>query len=72
MAKHRRLPGSGRHRLGPAYRVHCRDIAAVRLRLEAARTPWHGTYRLIGRHTPAALTRRGVRPRPAFVLIASL
>lgn len=72
MAKHRRLPGGGRHRLGPPNRVHCRDLAAVRLRMEAARAPWLGGLRLRGRHTAIALTRSGVRPRPAFVLIASL
>jgi hypothetical protein len=52
--------------------VHCRDLAAVRLRLEETRAPWYGTFRMHGRHTPIALTRSGVRPRLAFVLIASL
>jgi hypothetical protein len=72
MAKHRRVPGGGRHRLGPPPRVHCRSLAAVRTRLDSTQPPWYGGLRLHGRHTPAALTRRGVRPRPAFVLIASL
>jgi hypothetical protein len=74
MAKHRRVPGGGggRHHLGPPPRVRCRDLVAAYTRLESTRAPWYGTFRLRGRHTPAALTRSGVRPRPAFVLIASL
>jgi hypothetical protein len=74
MAKHRRVPDGdgGRHHLGPPPRVYCRDFAAVRTRLDTARTPWLLALRLRGRHTPAALTRSGIRPRPAFVLIASL
>jgi len=75
MAKHRRVPGGGRHRLGP-YRVHCRRLAAVRSRLEETRPARLSMARLrlrmSGRHTVAALTRSGARPRPAYVLIASL
>jgi len=76
MAKHRRLPGGGRHRPGP-YRAHCRNLAAVRSRLAETRSRrWFGLrlgrIRMGGRHTAAALTRSGARPRPAFVLIASL
>jgi hypothetical protein len=72
MAKHRRVPGGGRHRLGPPPRAHCRNLAAVRVRLDSTPAPWYGVFLLRGRHTAAALTRSGVRPRPAFVLIASL
>jgi hypothetical protein len=74
MAKHRRVPGGdgGRHHLGPPPRVHCREFAAVRTRLHTDRTHWLIALRLRGRHTAASLTRSGVRPRPAFVLIASL
>jgi hypothetical protein len=77
MAKHRRLPGDGRHRLGSAHLIYCRQIDAVRTRLAAGRPPWHrwlwyGLFRLRGRHTVPALMRSGARPRPAFVLIASL
>jgi hypothetical protein len=72
MAKHRRLPGGGRHRLGSSpLLVYCRDSWQVRARLEATRAPW-GKFRLHGRHTVAALTRSGARPRPAFALIISL
>jgi hypothetical protein len=42
------------------------------MRLDSTQPPWYGGFRLRGRHTPAALTRSGIRPRPAFVLIASL
>ncbi len=87
MAKHRRLPGDGRHRLGSAHLVHCRQLEPVRTRLAAGRVPqnsrhwygrhwygrlWYGLFRLRGRHTVPALMRSGARPRPAFVLIASL
>jgi hypothetical protein len=72
MAKHRRVPGGGRHRLGTPSRVHCRQLAAVRARLDDARSPWLASFRLRGRHTSIALIRSGARPRPAFVLIASL
>jgi hypothetical protein len=74
MAKHRRVSdgGGGRHHLGPPPRVYCRNLAAVRTRLESTRAPWFSALRLRGRHTPIALTRSGIRPRPAFVLIASL
>lgn len=76
MAKHRRLSGGGRHRLGP-YRVHCRELAAVQTRIAQTRAPLLARLTLIrlrmnGRHTVTALTRSGARPRPAFVLIASL
>jgi hypothetical protein len=36
------------------------------------RPPWYAVFRLRGRHTAVALTRSGVRPRPAFALIVSL
>jgi hypothetical protein len=72
MAKHRRLPGGGRHRRGSSPQlVYCRQLWQVRARLEATRAPW-GVFRLHGRHTVAALTRSGARPRPAFALIISL
>jgi hypothetical protein len=72
MAKHRRRPGGGRHRLGSSpLLVHCRQVGQVRARLEATRAPW-GVFRMRGRHTVAALTRSGARPRPAFALIISL
>jgi hypothetical protein len=72
MAKHRRMPGGGRHRLGSSPRlVHCRQLGQVRSRLDATRVPW-SVFRMRGRHTVAALTRSGARPRPAFALIISL
>jgi len=72
MARHRRLPGRGRHRRGSSpFLVYCRDIWQVRARLETARAPWR-VYRMRGRHTVVALTRSGARPRPAFALIMSL
>ncbi len=72
MAKHRRPAGVGRHRIGTPHRVHCRQMHSVRSRLEATPRFRYRLFRLRGRHTVVALTRSGVRPRPAFVLIASL
>ena len=72
MARHRRPPTVGRHRYGTPRLVHCRQLEAVRLKLEETRPPWYSAFRLRGRHTVVALTRSGARPRPAFALIASL
>ena len=75
MAKHRRPPSVGRHRHGTPSLVHCRRLDEVSARLtetRGTRPPWWSALHWRGRHTEIALTRSGVRPRPAFALIASL
>jgi hypothetical protein len=72
MGRHVHRPLGGRHRLGMPGLVHCRDIEPLRGRLAALRPSLVALFRDQSRHTMATLTRSGVRPRPAFVLIASM
>ncbi len=72
MGRHVHRPGGGRHRLGTPGSVHCRDIEPIRRRLAELRPSLLALFRDQSRHTMATLIRRGARPRPAFVLIASM
>jgi hypothetical protein len=72
MGRHLHRYAGGRHRYGTAGMVHCRDIEPIGRRLAELRPSLLALFRDQSRHTTATLARRGVRPRPAFVLIASM
>lgn len=72
MGRHLHRPAGGRHRFGMPGLVHCRDIEPIRARLAELRPSLLALFRDQSRHTMATLIRRGARPRPAFVLIASM
>jgi hypothetical protein len=72
MGRHRHRDAGGRHRYGLAGLVHCRDIEPVGRWLAELRPSLLALFRDQSRHTTVTLARRGARPRPAFVLIASM
>jgi hypothetical protein len=72
MGRHMHRPAAGRHRYGMPGTVHCRDIEPIGEWLAALRPSLLALFRDQSRHTIATLTRRGARPRPAFVLVASM
>ncbi len=72
MGRHLHRPVAGRHRYGTPGLVHCRDLDPIRGRLDTLRPSLFALFRDQSRHTMATLVRRGARPRPAFVLIASM
>jgi len=72
MGRHLHRSASGRHRYGTPGLVHSQDIEPVRRRLADLRPSLLAVFRDQSRHTVATLSRRGARPRLAFVLVASM
>jgi hypothetical protein len=72
MGRHVPRSASGRHRYGCPGLLHCGEIEPVRGQLSSLRPSLLALFRDQSRHTMATLSRSGVRPRPAFVLIASM
>jgi hypothetical protein len=72
MGRHVPRSASGRHRYGCPGLLYCGELEEVRRRLAALRPSLLALFRDQSRHTMATLSRTGVRPRPAFVLIASM
>lgn len=72
MGRHVPGPTIGRHRYGSPGLVYCAELEPIRGRLSLHRPSLLSLFRDQSRHTMATLVRTGVRPRPAFVLIASM